>query len=331
MPWHGLITTSLINSYQSNPSPAQATNTFHSNLNKLSPYWVTGFSDAESTFSIRISKSKSSKTGWSINPVFAIELHKKDIAILEEIKTFFGVGLVYIRNTRNNAVFHVQSVEDLRCVIIPHFNKYSLLTQKKADFILFSSIIELILKNKHSDIKGLNKIIDIRSAMNNGLSDELKSAFPKFKPVQRPSIINESISDPYWLVGFVDGEGNFYVNKKKSSSKLGYQIILVFSIYQHSRDSLLLKYFIDYLECGSVEIPSTRLHSAKFVIYKFSDITKKIIPFFQKYSLRTVKLFDFYDFIKVSDLMKEGSHLTIEGIEKISLIKKGMNVGRDFK
>ena len=85
------------------------------------------------------------------------------------------------------------------------------------------------------------------------------------------------------------------------------------------------------MDCGSVEIPSTRLHSCKFVVYKFRDITEKIIPFFQKYPLQTVKLLDFYDFIKVSYLMKEGSHLTIEGIEKISLIKKGMNVGRDFK
>jgi hypothetical protein len=82
-------------------------------------------------------------------------------------------------------------------VIIHHFNKYPLLTQKKADFILFSSIIELILLNKHSDIQGLNQIINIRSSMNNGLSDKLKLAFPKFKPVERPSIINESIFDPY--------------------------------------------------------------------------------------------------------------------------------------
>jgi hypothetical protein len=117
---------------------------------------------------------------------------------------------------------------------------------------------------------------------------------------------------------------------KKSSSKLGYQVILVFSIYQHSRDSLLLKNLIKFLECGSVEIPSTRLQ-AKFVVYKFSDITEKILPFFKKYPLRTVKLLNFDDFIKVSDLMKEGSHLTKEGIEKISLIKKGMNVGRVFE
>jgi hypothetical protein len=65
------------------------------------------------------------------------------------------------------------------------------------DFILFSSIIELMLANKHSDIKDLNQIINIRSSMNNGLSDELKLAFPKFKPVARPIIINEGIFDPY--------------------------------------------------------------------------------------------------------------------------------------
>ncbi len=153
MPWHGFTTTSLINYYKYNTSftapqyllrirglcscangsedllPIRTAQ----NLNKLllSPYWVTGFSDAESSFSLRLTKSKSSSTGWHINPIFAIELHQKDIAILEEIKNFFGVGSISIRKTRNNAVFHVQSVKDLNNVVIPHFNKYPLITQKK--------------------------------------------------------------------------------------------------------------------------------------------------------------------------------------------------------
>ena len=124
---------------------------------------------------------------------------KKDIAILEEIKNFFGVGSINIRKTRNNAVFHVQcfAVKDLNNVVIPHFNKYPLITKKKADFILFSSIIELILLKKHLDIKSLNQIIDIRSSMNKGLSDDLKLTFPNYKPVVRPTVINEGIFDPY--------------------------------------------------------------------------------------------------------------------------------------
>jgi hypothetical protein len=86
----------------------------------------------------------------------------------------------------------------------------------------------------------------------------------------------------------------------------------VFLIYQHSRDTLLLQNLIKFLDCGSVEIPPTRPDSGKFVVYKFSDRTDKIIPFFKKYSLlrSTVKLLNFDVFIKVSDLMKEGSHLT---------------------
>lgn len=129
----------------------------------------------------------------------------------------------------------------------------------------------------------------------------------------------------------VDAEGFFYVGTKKKKSGLGYQVILVFSIYQHSRDSILLNYFIKYLGCGTVEIPSTRLDSCKFVVYKFSDITEKIIPFFKFYPLRTVKLLNFNDFLEVSSLMREGSHLTLEGLEKIKTIKEGMNSAREFK
>lgn len=127
--------------------------------------------------------------------------------------------------------------------------------------------------------------------------------------------------------------GNYFVSMKKNNSNSGYQVKLEFSIYQHSRDFNLLTHFIQYLDCGRVEIPSTRLNSARFIVYKYSDITEKIIPFFQKYPLRTVKLLNFNDFIKVSNLMKEPlcSHLTLEGIEKIRSIKSNMNAARDFK
>lgn len=106
------------------------------------------------------------------------------------------MGSVIKRKTRSAAVYQVQNVKDLKNVIIPHFNKYPLITQKKADFILFSLIIELILSNKHLEIEGLNEIVNIRASMNNGLSEKLKLAFPKFEPLERPLILNENIPDP---------------------------------------------------------------------------------------------------------------------------------------
>jgi hypothetical protein len=54
--------------------------------------YVTGFSDVEACFYIRISKDNKSKTGWVVAPVFSIGLDKRDRSLLEWIKSFFAVG-----------------------------------------------------------------------------------------------------------------------------------------------------------------------------------------------------------------------------------------------
>lgn len=63
-------------------------------------------------------------------------------------------------------------------------------------------------------------------------------------------------------------------------------------------------------------------------IFKFSDITKKIIPFFEKNTLLGVKQLDFKDWCEIANLMNKGSHLTVLGLNLIREIKNGMNTGR---
>ena len=66
---------------------------------KLHPYFVTGFSDGESYFSIGINRSTKMYTGWIVNLQFGISLHKKDRHI-ELIQIFFGgVGTVASHGT----------------------------------------------------------------------------------------------------------------------------------------------------------------------------------------------------------------------------------------
>jgi LAGLIDADG endonuclease len=62
--------------------------------------------------------------------------------------------------------YSVAGIKDLTNIIIPHFLKFYLLTQKAADFILFKSIIEIMSNNGHLSIKGLHKIINIKASMN---------------------------------------------------------------------------------------------------------------------------------------------------------------------
>ena len=59
----------------------------------LDPNFITGFIDAEGSFVISIQKEPKNKTGWTIKSRLSISLHKKDLAILEQIKNYFkGVG-----------------------------------------------------------------------------------------------------------------------------------------------------------------------------------------------------------------------------------------------
>jgi len=56
----------------------------------IDPYTATGLIDAEGTFMVRLFKNPLLTNGYRVNLEFSIGLHKKDLALLESLKTFFG-------------------------------------------------------------------------------------------------------------------------------------------------------------------------------------------------------------------------------------------------
>ena len=78
----------------------------------------------------------------------------------------------------------------------------------------------------------------------------------------------------------------------QSQNRVGYQVILVFIITQHSRDEELLIAIMDYLGCGYIQ---KKGEAFDLRVTKISDIEKKIIPHLKKYPIRGVKAQDFQD------------------------------------
>jgi len=293
----------------------------------ISPWWLTGFVDGEGSFQISILENKKLKTGWVVSPKFQIALHEKDRALLELIRSSFGVGKIF-KHGKNSIQYRVSLIKELE-VIINQLDKYLLITQKRADYLLFKQVLELIKNKEHLTKEGLNKILAIKASMNKGLRDELKSAFPSIIPVARPLVVNQLIPDPNWVSGFASGEGCFYIKIGKSSlSKTGFQVLLNFKITQHLRDEQLLQSFIGFLGCGNY----SRLNkdAGDFVVNRLSDLTNKIIPFFKKYPILGIKSKDFEDLKIVAELMSNKEHLTALGLEKIKQIKLGMNRERNW-
>jgi hypothetical protein len=61
-------------------------------------------------------------------------------------------------------------LKDLTNIIIPYFEKYFMLTQKAADFILFKQVVKFMNNKAHLNYEGLKKIVSIRTSINLGLS-----------------------------------------------------------------------------------------------------------------------------------------------------------------
>ena len=299
-------------------------------LSHVNPWFWIGLIDGEGSFSIIIDRNETRKLGWRVQSKFQMGLHKRDLPLLLQLQqNFGGMGSIHINPTLNKVNYSVDSKKDLTNLIL-YLEKYPLLTQKAADFILFKEAVKLMNNKAHLSIEGLNQIVNIKASMNLGLSDFLKSEFNDFTPVERQVINTENIPDPNWIAGFVTGEGNFDVRiTQQSTNKIGSRVQLRFRISQHERDIKLMENLIKYLGSGKIYKYSGK-SAVVLTIFKFSDITNIIIPFFEENPLLGVKLFDYLDWCKIAKLMNEGSHLTLEGLNLIREIKSGMNTGREI-
>lgn len=217
-------------------------------LQDLNPWFITGFADAESCFYVGVLKSTKikSNSGWEIQPEFKIELHSKDLYLLEIIQKYFkGKGQILVKNDK--CIFRVRSIKDLG-LVIDHFDNYPLITSKRADFILFKSVYNLMMVKEHLTLEGLLKILSLKASINLGLPEKLKEHFPNIIPTPRPVNWDRAIVSPFWLAGFTTGEGCFLILTTKNTKS----ITLRFKLAQHIRDAELMKYLEQYLNCRSI-------------------------------------------------------------------------------
>lgn len=293
-------------------------NTFYFN-----PDYLTGFVDGEGCFSISIYKQGKNLTGWQVKPIFSISLHNKDIHLLEAIQRTLKIGKIY-KHGVDSMQYRVSSLKNLQ-IITDHFDKYPLITQKRADYLLFKQAITIIKSKEHSSIEGLLKLVGIKATLNWGLSDKFKESFPLAKPVARPTVmcnsLNVMINNLNWIRGFIEAEGSFQVIIQNRN------VSLRFSLTQHTKDEELLKAIVTYLKYGRYYKSPTR-DEGQYLVTVFSDISDKLIPFLNEYPLLGVKKEDYSDFVQIAELIKSKAHLTEKGLEKIKLISSNMNRNR---
>ncbi len=222
-------------------------------------------------------------------------------------------------------------MNELNEVIIPHFNKYTLISNKYVDFLFWSKAVNLVLNKEHLKLPGFLTILNYYASINRGASKKVLSFFPNIKALDRPLINLPVALDQFWVSGFVAGDGGFavYTHKASKFDSLRERLSYRFYITQHSKDLDLMKLFIKFFNCGVIHVRSNlATPRCDYIVQDAISLLEKIIPHFDSYPLSNLKQKDFVNFKESMNLIKLNKHLTKEGLEKIKDLSLEMNSNR---
>lgn len=260
----------------------------------------------------------------------SINLHEKDKDILYKIKSFFGVGAVYVRSDRKLAVYRVTNVNYIKDIIIPHFTNYPLISKKRIDFLLWSKVVEIISNKDHLTEKGFLNTLSYYAAINKGMSKKVLKDYPNIISADKPVINLPANLNPQWVSGFVAGDGGFsiYIRPAKINS-LSQIVSCRFHIAQHSKDLELMWLFTKFFDCGTVALRSNlNTPRCDFIVQDITSLLYKILPHFDTYPLLNLKQEDYIWFKKGMDIIKLKKHLTTEGLKTLKELNSEMNSNR---
>ena len=140
----------------------------------------------------------------------------------------------------------------------------------------------------------------------------------------------ERLKMGYWISGFTDGEGCFTISCiNNSTTRFGKQIFPEFVITQGAKSLKTLQEIQNYFGCGSIVL-NKRYDNHNEDLYRFcvrsiKELEDKIIPFFEKFPLRTYKKNDFLIFKKVVRKMSRKKHLKENGFKQVLNLMGTMN------
>lgn len=149
----------------------------------LEDAWLSGFTDAEGCFSLRIFKQRGKDY---VKNVFILD-QKDELNILNEISLLLSEKrLGKLRKTKNGNMYRIEiSCNDINKIIykkiINYFDIYELKTTKKKSYLIWKEVLYIILGNQPLEeekilyIRSLRKNINKYIILNNPIGQAKKS------------------------------------------------------------------------------------------------------------------------------------------------------------
>ncbi len=131
----------------------------------LSAY-ISGYADGEGCFTVSISSRAKLLVGWEVRPSFSVSQNGDRAEVLHVIQAFFGCGSIRPDRSDKTLKWETRRLDDLVGRIVPHFERYPLLSGKQLDFERFASVCRLAAGGAHRTRAGLIEIVELARMMN---------------------------------------------------------------------------------------------------------------------------------------------------------------------
>jgi len=234
-----------------------------------------------------------------------------------------------------------------RIVFTSHINNiqlYAYIQYKLGDIGRFqynNNTIRYII----GDIKGIELLINLihnklRTPKNLTFNKLIKFINEKYNLSFKESILDKSnLLGNSWFTGFVEADGNFYIkiteSKPKSETRIrsiSESISLRFRLDQRLYDKPTCLTMLPIMEeiakcfqCNLLEYKTLKSGQVLSISITSINKLKVLIEYFNIYSLLGIKYNDYLDWNKVYQMFVNKEHLSLEGKQKIKLIKSNMN------
>lgn len=303
------------------------------------PWYITGLTDSEGSFSCYMQRSTANKISVSLEYKITQKSHSSNV--LYDIQNYFSAGSVVIDNRiTDTKKFHITNLNLILEKIIPHFDNYPCLSSKNLNFQDWKKVANLISQKKNLTNEGVKEIKNILSNMNTKRSFKEKYNYCN----QNLNLNNEGNVNfklpPFWVQGFLDGEATFYVhltplsNINREEEPLKSVCNLSLEVAQNSHDVSILLALKQFFEAGyikpkyNVNNLEDCLNSRSVNRYILRSPIENLVKFLSDFPLKTRKILDYKDWNKILELKNQGAHKNTKGLELMWDIKNKMNANR---
>ena len=128
--------------------------------------YISGYVDGEGCFTVSFSPRARLRVGWEVRPSFSVSQNADRAEVLKAIREYFGCGWLRPDRSDRTIKYEVRDLCSLLTRVIPHFERFPLLSSKRRDFEKFALICRMLEQRKHLNRDGMRAIATIAVTMN---------------------------------------------------------------------------------------------------------------------------------------------------------------------